>query len=35
MAAADPEHWITVQAVGSVERVAADIRQALDEAGVL
>jgi hypothetical protein len=35
MAAADPAHWITVQAVGSVERVAADIRRALDERGAL
>jgi dTMP kinase len=33
MAAADPEHWITVQAVGSVERVAGDIRRALDQLG--
>ena len=35
MAAADPDHWITVQAVGSVDRVATDIRRALDERGVL
>jgi dTMP kinase len=35
MAADDPERWITVQAVGSVERVADDIRQALDERGAL
>ncbi len=35
MAAADPARWITVQAVGSVERVADDIRQALDERGAL
>ena len=35
MAAAAPDHWITVQAVGSVERVADDIRRALDERGVL
>ncbi len=35
MAAADPDHWITVQAVGSVDRVADDIRRALDERGVL
>jgi hypothetical protein len=34
MAAEDPDHWITVQAVGSVDRVAADIRQALAERGV-
>ena len=31
MAAADPDRWITVQAIGSVERVAEDIRRALDE----
>ena len=31
MAAADPDRWITVQAVGSVDRVAAAIRRALDE----
>jgi dTMP kinase len=35
MAAAEPDRWITVQAVGSVERVAADIRRALDEQGAL
>jgi dTMP kinase len=35
MAAADPERWITVQAVGTVERVAADIRAALVEIGAL
>jgi thymidylate kinase len=35
MAAADPERWITVQAVGSVDRVAADIRRALEQAGTL
>jgi len=35
MAAAEPERWITVQAVGSVDRVAADIRRALDERAVL
>jgi dTMP kinase len=34
MAAEDPDHWITVQAVGSVDRVAADIRRALAERGV-
>lgn len=33
MAAADPDRWITVQAVGSVERVAKEIRAALDERG--
>ena len=35
MAAADPDHWLTVQAVGSVDRVAQDIRHALEERGVL
>jgi dTMP kinase len=35
MAAAAPDHWITVQAVGSVERVADDIRRALDERDAL
>jgi dTMP kinase len=35
MAAADPEHWLTVQAIGSVDRVALDIRGALEERGVL
>ena len=35
MAAADPDHWLTVQAVGSVDRVAQDIRRALEERGVL
>jgi dTMP kinase len=35
MAAADPDRWITVQAVGSVDRVADDIRRALDAKGVL
>jgi thymidylate kinase len=35
MAAADPGRWITVQAIGSVERVADDIRRALDERGAL
>jgi dTMP kinase len=35
MAAADPERWITVQAVGSVDRVAAEIRAALAERGVV
>lgn len=34
MAAGDPSHWITVQAVGSVDRVAGDIRRALAELGV-
>jgi dTMP kinase len=31
MAAADPDRWITVQAVGSVDRVAEEIRLALIE----
>ncbi len=35
MAAADPERWITVRAVGTVERVAAEIRRALDDRQVL
>ena len=35
MAAAEPDRWITVQAVGSVEQVTTDIRRALDERGVL
>jgi dTMP kinase len=35
MAATDPDRWITVQAVGSVDRVADDIRRALDARGVL
>lgn len=35
MAAADPMHWITVQAVGSVDQVAVEIRRVLDERGAL
>ena len=35
MAAADPERWITVQAVGSVGRVAEEIHQRLTERGVV
>lgn len=35
MAADDPDRWITVQAVGSVERVAGDIHAALVTRGVL
>ncbi len=35
MAAADPDRWITVQAVGSVDRVADEIRSALVDRGVL
>ena len=31
MAAADPDRWITVQAVGSVDRVAEEIQLALNE----
>jgi dTMP kinase len=34
MAAADPARWITVQAVGSVEQVATQIRSALADRGV-
>ncbi len=34
MAAAEADRWITVQAVGSVERVADEIRRALDDRGV-
>lgn len=35
MAAADPAHWLTVQAVGSIGVVAADIHAALVERGVI
>jgi dTMP kinase len=35
MAAADPERWVTVGAVGSIDKVAATIRDALAERGVL
>jgi dTMP kinase len=35
MAEADPDHWITVQAVGSVDRVADEIHSALVARGVL
>jgi len=35
MAADDPDRWITVQAVGSVERVAGDIHAALVARGLL
>ncbi len=35
MAAADPDRWITVQAIGSVDRVADEIRAVLTERGVL
>ena len=35
MAAADPQRWITVQPRGSIDRVANDIRRALDERGAL
>jgi dTMP kinase len=34
MAAADPNRWITVQAVGSIDRVAEEIRSRLEERGV-
>ncbi len=34
MAAADPERWITVQAIGTIEQVAEQIRTALGEHGV-
>lgn len=34
MAAADPERWITVQAIGSIDAVARQIRVALAEHGV-
>ena len=34
-AAADPDRWITVQAVGSVDQVAGEIRRVLDERGAL
>lgn len=35
MASAEPERWITIQAIGSVERVADQIRAALVERGVI
>ena len=35
LAAADPDRWITVQAIGSVDRVAEEIHDALVERGVL
>jgi dTMP kinase len=35
MAAADPERWVTIQAVGSVDRVAEVIHAALAERGVV
>jgi dTMP kinase len=35
MAAADPDRWITVQAVGSVQQVADLIHERLVERGVL
>jgi len=35
LAAADPDRWITVQAIGSVDRVAEEIHAALVERGVL
>ena len=35
MAAADPDRWITVQAAGSVDQVADEIRAALLARGIL
>jgi dTMP kinase len=35
MAAADPDHWITVQAVGTVNRVAEQIHAALVDHGIV
>ena len=35
MATADPDHWITVHAVGSIDQVAGEIRQALSDQGIL
>jgi len=35
LAAADPEHWITVRAVGSIDQVAEQIRSALADRGVV
>lgn len=35
MAAADPDRWLTVQAVGSVEHVAAEIERALTDRGII
>jgi len=35
MAAADPDRWITVQAAGSVDQVADQVRAALAERGIL
>ena len=35
MAAAEPERWVTVQAVGLIEQVADDIHRALSERGVV
>jgi dTMP kinase len=35
MAAADPERWITVEAIGSIDEVAGAIKQALAERGVV
>lgn len=34
MAAADPDRWVTVDAVGSIDRVAKEIRAAVAERGV-
>lgn len=35
MASADPDHWITVRAIGTVDRVAEQIHAALVERGVV
>ena len=34
MAAADPDRWVTVNAVGSIDRVAKEIRAAVAERGI-
>lgn len=34
MAAADPDHWVTIGAVGSIDHVAGEIRAALVDKGV-
>ena len=35
MAAADPDHWITVHALGSIDHVSREIRRTLSDRGVL
>jgi hypothetical protein len=35
MAAADPEHWVTIDAVGAIETVGALIHRALVDRGLL